>query len=536
MKFEKKNIENQQVELVVETDADSFGKSKAQAARAISREAKIPGFRPGKAPYDVVKRIYGEEFIEERAVDIMINDLYPKLIKEADLKPYGPGKLDEVLEKNPPKFKLTIPLEPSVELGDYKGIKMAYKLPETTEKDVEVVLKNLQTNYATPEDVDRKAEKGDLVFCRINAVLAKPEKDEDAQILKDTPHQVILGEEEEENPFPYKGFADNLAGLASGEGEEIPRDKDVLERLSGEVDHEGETDEAVFVLVGRLDDLLLLEDGFDAVDPLGGAVIIQFLCKKLRFRTRKAPFFEPDSQVPFKSGADCPLDFVEGRGGPQLPVETGDPLLDGVYLFGFELLDGDPEAPQHGVDVEVDEHGALEKKRIVAFGPAGAGYLPSVDLDVVPGTEGSPDAQEFQGCDDGVTERLEESSRRNGRVEEGFLADHFPAELAFVEKKRTSTRDAAIDLDSAGAAVLDSNLFFDGLVVPDEHRLRLELQEVDGIGGLAGSLHFQEHVVQGHVLGRRHGRSIEQPPGFHLFAPDVRFAPAGSWPEWFGAA
>ncbi len=236
MKFEKKNIENQQVELVVETDADSFAKGKVQAARAISKEAKIAGFRPGKAPYDVVKHLYGEEFIEERAVDIMINELYPQLIKEADLKPYGPGKLDEVLEKNPPKFKLTIPLEPTVELGDYKGIKMAYKLPETTEKDVEVVLKNLQTNYATPEDVDRKSEKGDLVFCRINAVLTKPEKDEDAQILKDTPHQVILGEEEEENPFPFKGFGDNLVGLAKGEQKEFshkyPKDSN-FEHLQG---------------------------------------------------------------------------------------------------------------------------------------------------------------------------------------------------------------------------------------------------------------------------------------------------------------
>lgn len=241
MKFEKKNLDNQQVELIVETDVDLFTKSKGQAARAISREAKIAGFRPGKAPYDVVKRLYGEEFIEERAIDIMINDLYPEIVKEAEIKPYGPGKLDEILEKNPPKFKITIPLEPSVELGDYKTIKKAYKLPETTEKDVEAVLKNLQLNYATPEDVDRKAEKGDLVFCKINAVLSKPEKDEDAQILKDTPHQVLLGEEteEEENPFPFKGFGDNLVGLAKGEQKEFsykyPKDSNYQQLKGKEV-------------------------------------------------------------------------------------------------------------------------------------------------------------------------------------------------------------------------------------------------------------------------------------------------------------
>lgn len=236
MKFEKKNLENHQVELTVETDVELFTKSKAQAARAISRDAKIAGFRPGKAPYDVVKRIYGEDYIEERAVDLMINDLYPQILKEAELKPYGPGKLDEIIEKNPPKFKLTIPLEPTVKLGDYKTIKMPYKLPETTEKDIEVVLKNLQTNYATAEEVERKAEKGDLVYAKIDAQLAKPDKDQDTQILKDTPHQVILGENEEENPFPFKGFGDHLIGLAKGEQKEFtfkyPKDSS-FERLQG---------------------------------------------------------------------------------------------------------------------------------------------------------------------------------------------------------------------------------------------------------------------------------------------------------------
>lgn len=284
MKFEKKNLDNQQVELVVETDAESFTKNKGQAARAISKEAKIAGFRPGKAPYDVVKRLYGEEFIEERAIDIMINDLYPQLIKEAELKPYGPGKLDEVLEKNPPKFKLTIPLEPSVELGDYKGIKMPYKLPPTTEKDVEVVLKNLQTNYATPEDVDRKSEKGDLVFCKINAVLAKPDKDQDSQILKDTPHQVILGEDDEENQFPFNGFADNLVDLAKGDQKDFthkyPKDSN-FEHLQGkEVNFSVKVDAVRKLIKPELNDEFAKKLGLDDMNTLKESIQMQLETEK----------------------------------------------------------------------------------------------------------------------------------------------------------------------------------------------------------------------------------------------------------------
>ncbi len=236
MKFEKKLLENHQVEITVEADEEQFKKSKGKAAREISKESKIPGFRPGKAPYDVVQRIYGEDYIDERAVELIINELYPQILEEADIKPYGPGKLEDIIEKNPPKFKLSIPLEPVVELADYKTLKMPYKLPKISEKDIEAVLKNLQTNYATAEEVDRATESGDLVSAVINAELTKPEEDQDAQILKDTPHQVILGENTEEEQFPFKGFSDKLIGMLKGEEKEFthkyPKDSE-FEHLQG---------------------------------------------------------------------------------------------------------------------------------------------------------------------------------------------------------------------------------------------------------------------------------------------------------------
>ena len=221
MKFEKKITEDHQVELIVEADVEQFNSSKGKAARVISKEAKIPGFRPGKAPYDVILRLYGEEYIEERAMDLLLNDLYPEVLKESEIKPYGPGKLDEILEKNPPKFKLTIPLQPEIELVDYKKLKFPYKLPKTGDTEVETVIKDLQTNYATAEEVERKSQDGDLVTVKVNAVLSKPDKDQDAQILKDTPHQVLLGENPEDEKFPYNGFSKNLVGLAKDETKEF---------------------------------------------------------------------------------------------------------------------------------------------------------------------------------------------------------------------------------------------------------------------------------------------------------------------------
>ena len=221
MKFEKKELQDHRVELLAEVSSEQFENAKQKAAKKLSKTTKIPGFRPGKAPYDIIKRTFGEETIEEAAIDLLIDEIYPKLIKETGIKPYGPGKLESVESKNPPKFRFSVPLEPEVILGDYTKIKQPYKPPRVEEDEIKKVLNNLQLNYATAEPVDRAAEKGDLVSIKITGVLLKPEKDHEAEILKETPHEVIIGEELGEEQFPFIGFGEKLIGLKAGDTKEV---------------------------------------------------------------------------------------------------------------------------------------------------------------------------------------------------------------------------------------------------------------------------------------------------------------------------
>ena len=221
MKFEKKELKDNQVEITVEADNELFQKAKVKAAISISKGSKIPGFRPGKAPYDVVKRTFGEDVIEERAVELLVNQIYPDLLKEAEIKPHGPGNLEEIISKNPPKFRFTVPLEPVIDLGDFKTVRLPYKLPKVERGAVEKVINNLQLTYATAEQADRPAEKGDLVSAKISAVLAIPEKDQEPNILKSTPHQVIIGEQTDEEQFPFNDFGNQLIGLKAGESKEF---------------------------------------------------------------------------------------------------------------------------------------------------------------------------------------------------------------------------------------------------------------------------------------------------------------------------
>lgn len=265
-----------QLEVVAECEPEQIRQKKVIAARKISTESKIPGFRPGKAPYDIVNNIYGDEFIEQRAIELLIDEIYPQIIKEAEIRPYGPGKLDEIISKDPPKFKFTVPLEASVEIGDYQSIRFEYHEPHVSEDEIQSVLDNLQLNYATAEEVSRNSKMGDLVSLKMNAYLSKPEKDQDPQILKDTPHQVIIGEKPKEEQFPFDGFSEKILNLPAGETIEFKHkySKDTrFENLKGkEVSFSVTVENIKKLLKPDLDDDFAKTVGFESYDLLKESV------------------------------------------------------------------------------------------------------------------------------------------------------------------------------------------------------------------------------------------------------------------------
>ncbi len=74
MKIETTPRDDHQVKMVVHIEADQFEKSMHQAARKIANRIKIPGFRPGKAPYDMVIRNVGEDGVKGEAIDLLIDE------------------------------------------------------------------------------------------------------------------------------------------------------------------------------------------------------------------------------------------------------------------------------------------------------------------------------------------------------------------------------------------------------------------------------------------------------------------------------
>ena len=96
MKIEKLIEDGHQAKLIVEVEPEKMDIYKRRAARKISERGKIAGFRPGKAPYDMVVRSYGEQAIVEQAIDYFIDAEYSNILKEAEVEPGASGALESI--------------------------------------------------------------------------------------------------------------------------------------------------------------------------------------------------------------------------------------------------------------------------------------------------------------------------------------------------------------------------------------------------------------------------------------------------------
>jgi len=212
LKFEKTIQEDHQAKVVVEVESDRLEAAKRRAARKISEQGKIPGFRPGKAPYEVIRRHYSDAAIYERAVELLVDETYPLMLKEADIKPAAAGTLENIEGTEIPKFTFLVPLLPEVELGNYSDIRQAYEFETPGEDKLQQAIDELQQMYSATETVEREAQEGDYILADL-----KSEKES----LTRTGFATMIRKEDRDNEFPFPGFARQLLGLKAGDAKTI---------------------------------------------------------------------------------------------------------------------------------------------------------------------------------------------------------------------------------------------------------------------------------------------------------------------------
>lgn len=165
MKTSVKNLSDTKVVLTVTVTPDELKAAELVALTKIAKDIKIPGFRKGKVPANVVAKhadpqLVGQQTLEDalsKAVaDAFASENLQALDRpEVEVKKYVPGKELE--------FTAEVEVMPKIKLGDYKKLKAKLKVEKPTEKDVDDLIARMQENFAEKKEVKRAAKDGDDV-------------------------------------------------------------------------------------------------------------------------------------------------------------------------------------------------------------------------------------------------------------------------------------------------------------------------------------------------------------------------------------
>ncbi len=226
MKVSLERLPESRVQLQIEIDDERLEKSLDSAYKRIAQKNRFPGFRPGKAPRAIVERAVGRQGLIREALDRLVPDAYNEAIETEDVDAIGQPEL-EIDQLEPVKFTAIVPVRPSVNLNDYRSIRVEAQPAEVTGEMVDEQLLLLQRRHATHAPVERPVAWNDILIADVSG-----EVDGD-QFLADENAEFPLREGQ---VLFLEGLAQGFVGMAKGETKElkltIPEDFRV-ERLQG---------------------------------------------------------------------------------------------------------------------------------------------------------------------------------------------------------------------------------------------------------------------------------------------------------------
>jgi trigger factor len=160
-----KSLDPTQVELEISITPEEYSAAQDAAFRKLVRNAKLPGFRPGKVPRKIFENAYGTATILERALDDLLNAKYPAALEEHGIEPLNRPSVEVVPaeEGAPPVLRAVVAVRPEFEPKDYTGVEID-DVPEVADDaDVDRALEQIRHDAASLLPVDRPAQLGDTV-------------------------------------------------------------------------------------------------------------------------------------------------------------------------------------------------------------------------------------------------------------------------------------------------------------------------------------------------------------------------------------
>jgi trigger factor len=255
------------VRLDVEVPSETVERELERAATAVGRDMKMPGFRQGKVPAQVVIQRVGRQQLMDEAVRHGMAEWYEESVNAAGIAAVGHPKVDlsELPEKGQPlRFSVEVAVRPPAKLGNYKGVEAPRREPAAADEAVDSEIERLREALASLEPVEREAQTGDfLVLDYTGFVDGEPFQGGEGR-----GQTVELGAGR-----LIPGFEDQLTGAKPGEERELkvrfPDDYGALELAGREATFAATVKEVREKRLPELDDEFALQaGGFDTLGEL----------------------------------------------------------------------------------------------------------------------------------------------------------------------------------------------------------------------------------------------------------------------------
>ena len=165
MKTSVEPLEGNKVKVSVEVDEQEFDKAIDAAFKKLSREVRIPGFRPGKAPRRVLEARLGTEVGRSQALNDSIPEFYADAVKEHEVDVIAAPELELTggEESGPVAFEAVVEVRPVVQVPGYGSLRVTIDSIEPDEDEIAAQLERLRTQFGELTEVERPAADGDFV-------------------------------------------------------------------------------------------------------------------------------------------------------------------------------------------------------------------------------------------------------------------------------------------------------------------------------------------------------------------------------------
>ncbi len=170
MKISTEQLEDCQVLLTIEVEPERVEKFMRRGARQLANRLPIPGFRKGKAPYEVVVAKIGKQAIYQEILEEMVKEAYQEALTQTQLQPVAQAELEDV-KFEPTVFRLRVPVSPQVKPGDYRSIRVEWEAFEVTDEDINKVLEELSQSRVRWTETECPSEYGDLLTLDIKSTI-----------------------------------------------------------------------------------------------------------------------------------------------------------------------------------------------------------------------------------------------------------------------------------------------------------------------------------------------------------------------------